>query len=202
MTDPEILEQRAERLLKAPGFLFGAHADNNRREALEADGWNEEQVAFFAAAPQLVRDLLAALSAVRAERDRREAELHGIVADLLAAVDGDDPIFDQLLRRANAVLGAADPDGHCGNPICARLAAAEAALSTLRSEMEKKIKEWRVAADEMTNIRPPEGWPEGWEPPIQSKENKAYCDGKARGLRMVADTLSRLTTQTEHSASE
>lgn len=74
---------------------------------------------------------------------------------------------------------------------------AEASLSTLRSELEKKIEEWRVAADEMTNIRPPEGWPEGWEPPIQSKENKAYCDGKARGLRMVADTLSRLTSQTE-----
>lgn len=51
--------------------------------------------------------------------EEREADLHDIITELWAITDPDDA-SEGLQARVNQVLGANDPEGHCGNRVCAQ----------------------------------------------------------------------------------
>lgn len=74
---------------------------------------------------------------------QREADQHDLIAKLWAVTDPE--VEAELAPLVNRTLGADDPDGHCGNRICAllneteqKLEAAEAHVARLTQEQEKK----------------------------------------------------------------
>jgi hypothetical protein len=81
--------------------------------------------------------VLAAVQALREQVDRRvrqEAELHDIIGKLWSVVDPE--VAPELMAVVHGVLGANDPEGHCGNRICAELLAAEQRAEAAEAQVQ------------------------------------------------------------------
>lgn len=69
-----------------------------------------------------ISDLVARVQ----ELENREADHHDIIARLWAVTDPElAGEMQELIPRIHRVLGVDDVEGHCGNPVCARIAELE-----------------------------------------------------------------------------
>ena len=71
------------------------------------------------------------------ELEAREAEAHAVLAELWSLTNPEE-VAPELLARLHRVLGADDPDGHCGNDICTRLSEAEQIAVRVKEYLQHK----------------------------------------------------------------
>jgi hypothetical protein len=174
-------QEQKEPVIEAKRLLAAWSSEGEVSEAelfsmLLDDDYSDITARFWAAAPRILRALLTEHASLTRDHERlkeREAECHDLLTEFMRFLDADNPVFDATLARVNQVLGANDPEGRCGNPICHELstlqqsnAALLTALRALRDEMwdraqkqddhglTYRVSDWSDRIDELTQPAP------------------------------------------------